>query len=130
MAILNFDKPKKINTTEDHNHMYASEAQAAGTYVPNMSEADQLSWKAKKVGGNDPRIEIRKTVQGFDPTLVGHQWGFPNPKQGSNCHAQMLAIVRPNGAVIMSANARMAFERETWIELVQAIDEAVQILDV
>jgi hypothetical protein len=119
--MLNFDKPKKLRSTEEHNREYRSEARAAGTYVPNMSQKDREDWKAKKIGGNDPRIEIRKTVKGNDPTLK--TWEGKLNKQ-DNCYAQLLAIVRPNGSVVMSANGRMAFDSKTWDDLHNAVKEA------
>lgn len=47
--ILRWDVPKKVD----------------GGYMPNMSEADQLSWKAKITGKKlgYPQVEIRKTTE-------------------------------------------------------------------
>jgi hypothetical protein len=125
-SVLSFDKPKKVRTTEEHNRAFASNAEAAGTYVPNMSKKDKLRWKAKKIGGPDKRIEIRKTIEGFDPTLKSQLFGNPATPQTpkTNCYAQILMIVRPDGSVIMSSNGRMAFDSATWSELQLAKNEA------
>ena len=52
-----------------HNSRNSSDSGIAGTYVPKMSAADRLKWRAKLIGGQDPRVEIRKTTVGQDPTL-------------------------------------------------------------
>lgn len=52
-------KPKKIRSTEAHNAKYSADCAPPGTYVPNMSREDNQSWKAKKIGGFDQRVEIR-----------------------------------------------------------------------
>jgi hypothetical protein len=59
--ILDFDKPKKLRPTVAHNAVHSSDSGVDGTYVPNMSRKDRAKWKAKQIGGDDPRVEIRKT---------------------------------------------------------------------
>lgn len=65
MSILRWDKPKKIMTTEQWATHYGFEDGPVGGYSPNMSEADQLSWKAKITGKKlgFPQVEIRKTTE-------------------------------------------------------------------
>lgn len=122
--ILDFKKPKKLRSADEHNKEHQSDAYVDGTYVPNMSEKDMMKWKAKKIGGDDPRVEIRKTVSGNDPALksklASRGW---ESKFAGHCSAQILAIVRPTG-VVMSANGRMVFDSKTWSELGQAVAEA------
>ena len=115
--ILSLDKPAKILPTEEHNAFYSSDTNIAGTYVPNMSEDDQKKWKAKVIKrGDDPRVEIRKTVYGGkDPRFNGY--------------AQVLMIVRPDGSVVMSANGKICFAPQTFIEFKQAVDEARTLLE-
>lgn len=125
MGILSFDKPKKLRSTKDHNDKHTSDSGVDGTYVPNMSKTDQEKWKAKKIGGTDPRVEIRKTINGYDPTLR-YQKKDKKGKPVPNCGAQILAIVRPDCSVILSSNGRMAFDAVTWSELDLAIVEAVK----
>ena len=105
MSILSFEKPKKILSTEEHNERYSSDTNIAGTYVPNMSQEDRLKWKAKKIGGPTPRVEIRKTVMS----------------------AQVLLIVYKTG-LRMSANGRMIFDNKVWEELQTAVKEARELL--
>lgn len=123
MPILSFNVPKKLRSTEEHAAEHSSDTNISGTYVPNMSESDQLTWKAKKIGGEDPRIEIRKTVDGKE-----HRHRRPS-------YAQVLLIVRPDGSVVMSANGRMVFDTDSygtnlWNDLHQAVSEARECLGV
>jgi hypothetical protein len=121
--ILNFDKPKKVYSKAEYSRNFRSSAPAAGTYVPNMSDEDRERWKAKKILGKDPRIEIRKTVSGIDPSLRGRLFGNAAISNHHNCRAQILLIVRPDN-VIMSGNGRMVFDTKTWKELQQIVEEA------
>ncbi len=129
MGILTFEKPKKLVPTVVHNNMYSSEAIASGTYVPNMSETDMKAWKAKKISGNDSRIEIRKTIVGCDPTMKSSMWGGVTKKDKNNCSAQILVIVRPDRSVVMSANGRMAFDKISWDQLQQSVNESINYFD-
>jgi len=122
--ILSFDKPRKLRLTEEHNREHQSDAYVDGTFVPNMSEKDMAKWKAKRIGGDDPRVEIRKTVEGDDPVLksklASRGW---ESRYAGHCAAQLLVIVRPKG-VVMSANGRMVFDNKTFAELAEAVAEA------
>lgn len=126
--ILMWDKPKKLRSTESHNRIYSSDAEVAGTYVPNMSETDKEAWKAKHIkSDDDPRVEIRKTVVGTDPATA-----IRNKKRGwtgyGTVSAQLLIVVRTSG-VVMSANCRMAFDFQTWDDLQTAVGEAITVLN-
>lgn len=63
--ILRWDVPKKVKTVEQWRESYGFDGGPAGGYMPNMSEADQLSWKAKITGKKlgYPQVEIRKTTE-------------------------------------------------------------------
>lgn len=122
--ILDFGKLKKLRPPAEHNSLYSSDSGVDGTYAPNMSRKDMAKWKAKKIGGDDPRVEIRKTVEGDDPALAKK---FAARGWAGSCSAQVLAIVRPSG-VVMSANSRMVFDNSVWEELHQAVAEAQQLL--
>jgi hypothetical protein len=77
---LSFDKPKKIRSTKKHNEKFLSDSGIAGTYVPNMSKEDELKWKAKHIGGEDERIEIRKTLNGVQLLIVVYKKEYHPPK--------------------------------------------------
>ena len=72
MTILMWDKPKKVLTVEQWAEHYGFEDGPTGGYLPNMSEADKLSWKAKITGTKlgFPQVEIRKTTQWGSQVLI------------------------------------------------------------
>lgn len=72
MTMLNWNKPEKIRTKqewEDHSGFCSG---PTGGYVPNMSEQDRLSWKAKWVGKTTahPQVEIRRGFGGSQLLLI------------------------------------------------------------
>lgn len=71
MAILNFGKPPRAMSTEDHQSISADGA-PPGVYTPNMSTKDAERWRAKLVGqrSGDYQIEVRKQVNGTNIVLV------------------------------------------------------------
>lgn len=104
MTVLSWDKPPKKLTTEEWKSIQADSA-PPGVYTPNMSRDDALKWKAKKVGGDNPRVEVRKTVA------------------GNRCYAQVLMIVTED-AVKLSMNGTAHFTTAEADELGQALLEA------
>lgn len=100
-SLLSFDKPAKLRPTTEHNALHQSDSGVAGTYVPNMSMDDSLKWRAKRITGKDPRVEIRKTLKG----------------------SQMLLVVRPH-EVTMSTNGRLSFSWVEFDQLEKAVSEA------
>jgi len=107
MALLSWDKPRKVRSTEAHAERYQADGAPPGTFVPNMSEADKFRWKAKSIGGKDPRIEIRKTTEGIKVTRPGSYGPFASYWEGN---AQVLIVVRPDGTVTFSANGKARFD--------------------
>lgn len=105
--VLSFDKPKKVRSTEQHNATFQSDSGVAGTYVPNMSRADRERWKAKQIGGKDPRVEIRKTIGG----------------------TQLLMVVRSSGAMQVSMNGKLTLTAVTFQEMNDAYQEAWGLLN-
>lgn len=120
MSILQWDKPPKVRSTEEHNKMYSSSADAPGTYVPNMTASDQNSWKAKHVGGDDPRVEIRKSVDYVNVVLHVR---LNRRKSTMKYHEHQL-----NGHVSMSLNGTGQFSSIEWDEMVEAVQEAKEFL--
>jgi hypothetical protein len=106
--LLSFDKPKKLRPTEQHNSNFSSDSGIAGTYVPNMSQKDMERWKAKHISrGDDPRVEIRKTVGG----------------------TQLLMVVRPDKTVRLSMNGPATMSAKILAEFNTAAQEAFSVLD-
>ncbi len=110
--MLSWEKPKKTMTTEEWNSISADGA-PPGVYTPNMSKEDREKWKAKKIGGKDPRVELRKMTGG----KVG---------KTSIC-ANVLLVVRPNGSVVWSANGKSIFDIG---DIIMALKEAKDALEV
>lgn len=91
-------------------------------------EMYKYKWNARQYAGNDPRIEIRKLVQGFNPASKGSYW-FKENSEKINCTAELLAVIRKDMSIILSANGKMAFDYNCWLELNVAIEEAMSILN-
>jgi len=123
-SLLSFEKPKKVKSTENHNETYQSDSGVAGTYVPNMSKADTLKWKAKHIQGADERIEIRKTLEGVQLLVVVYK--KENPVEYS--HGDVKAWHKRHQNVRMSMNGKLDMTWENWWDLQEAVKEAFEIL--
>ena len=104
MSLLCWDKPEQKRPTTEHNDKFQSDSGVDGTFVPNMSEEDMDKWKAKKVGGTDPRVEIRKTTRG--PARGSDKYGS---------YAQALLTVRwdtskGRASATFSSNGKAEFD--------------------
>lgn len=120
MSLLDFNKPKKIRKTRDHNGMYQSDSGIAGTYVQNMSEDDKRVWKGKHITGGDERVEIRKTIDGVSIVLIVYKKTDTNNPHYYKRHN--------NIKLSMNGSLQMSWKHNN--ELQQAIDEAVEILNI
>lgn len=100
--ILFWDKPAKLIDQKEHNETYMFDGGVPGAYVPNMSKAGRLKWKAKLVGVRSatPTVEIRKEM-------------------GSN----VLIKVTKN-TIKISTNGPFTMDIKTQNEFNQAIQEA------
>lgn len=108
---LSWERPAPLLDAVEHAEKYQSDSGIPGTYVPNMSEADRVKWKAKKIGGEDPRVEIRK--------------GFPHG-------VLALIVVRrrpPTNTITMSMNGKAEFTLQDWTDMAFGVAEAKQALD-
>jgi hypothetical protein len=116
--LLKFYKPEKLRHHKEHNRMYASDINVAGTYVPNMSVEDMKEWKAKLIKGINPRVQIKKTFSG--PNFL---------KTKYNCHAQaVIEVSTEHKAIIISSNGKIRMSLDEFNEFVTAINEAQEIL--
>ena len=119
--ILSWYKPEKVMSTEEWQRISADSA-PPGVYTPNMSATDMAKWKAKYIGGRNPRVEIRKTVIGPErPAPAKSPW-----ETTANI-AQLLVIVDAT-TVRMSANGTADFESGEFDQLAQAVAEARFVL--
>jgi hypothetical protein len=119
MGILSFEEPKKVRDTKEHNEMYMSDCNVAGTYVPNMSEEDRLKWKAKHIKGSDERIEIKKGFGGTQVVIVVYK----NIVKGN-----WQERIEGHDNVRISVNSKIHMTFEEYEEFKQAIDEAKALL--
>lgn len=143
--ILNFEQPKRLRSTEKHNEMYSSDSGIAGTYVPNMSEEDKNKWKAKRIGGEDERIEIRKTINGVQLLIVVHKHPYhpKQPKYPTDVRdAEMRTKFSEAGAyaktraewhkrhedIQISMNGKLDMTYDQYVEMDTAIKEALMLL--
>jgi len=126
--ILNFDKPQKLHTAEEHNKMYSSDSGIAGTYVPNMSKEDQNKWKAKRIGGADERIEIRKTINGVQLLIVvyKHPYHPVQPKYPQNFNR--VEWNKRHEDIQISMNGKLDMQYDEYLEMDTAIREALMLL--
>lgn len=120
--IIDFNKPKKVRSTAEHNQMHMSDSGVDGTYVPNMSQEDANKWKGKYVGGDYRRVEVRKNI-----TFKR------NAYYDKNHFAQVLIIVREPledraPLVTISCNGKIAMSAEIFDQFENVIEEAKMIL--
>ena len=110
--MINWDKPNKVRSTDEHNEMHSSDSGVAGTYAPNMSKEDMQTWKGKHVnkGKENERIELRKT--------------FSN----GNNYAQVLVVV--TDSVTISTNGKIDMTYSDIEEFRSVINEAKQIMGI
>jgi len=125
MGLLFFGKTEKIRSTEEHNKMYSSSAEASGTYEPNMSERDKLRWKAKHIKGKDERIEIRKTMHGISLVIVVSK-NLKNETINPGTKLEFNSIAKRH--VQISINGKLQMNFTDYEDFQQAIREAIEIL--
>ena len=101
-TVIDWNKPKKARPQAEHNR-YSFNDGPPGGYIPNMDGAAMARWKGKKIGGKNPRVEIRKTG-----------------RKGS----QMLIIVSNAEGVRISMNGPVVLNFSDWADMQTAISEA------
>lgn len=124
MGLIDFNKPQKVHSTENHNEMYSSDSGVAGTYVPNMSVADMKKWKGKHIKGVDERIEIRKTIGGTQLLVVVYK-----DVRFTDYKVNREEWYKNHKNVRMSMNGKLDMTFAEYDELVKVIDEAKEILN-
>lgn len=122
MGVLSWARPQRAIPVEEWKAISADSA-PPGVYSPNMSDEDRLKWKAKKIGGKDPRVEIRKTVVGTPRKSKHGPWD-------NTSYAQVVLTVRPfpDDTVIMSMNGTAEFTGGEFTEMMVAVQEAALAL--
>ena len=129
MSVL---KPKKVQSVEDWKKSYGFEDGPTGGYVPNMSEADELSWKAKLKYHTtpNPQVEIRKTFSnGVQLLLIvnlgnGYTYKYYSPTGDEHGHNKTAGI---NIHMSMNGPAQMTFDELN--DFHAAVQEAKLVLE-
>ncbi len=122
--VLDFEKPKKVRTTEEHNEMFSSDSGVAGTYVPNMSKEDMNKWKAKHITGEEERVEIRKTIEGVQLVIIVYKkarpvkWNYKKQDEWNKRHQD----------VRMSMNGKLDLTWDDFWDMQEAVKEALEIM--
>lgn len=143
--ILDFEKPKKVRSTEEHNNLFSSDCGVAGTFVPNMSKEDQYKWKAKHIGGDDERIEIRKTLGGSQVLIIVYKNSYhppypeyPETKYTDSAYHVNLAKYKEkqkewykrHEEIKLSMNGKVDMTFEEYAEMREAITEAKMLMNI
>ena len=124
-GILSFEKPEKLRPTEEHNEMFSSDSGIPGTYVSNMSEEDELKWKAKHIKGSDERIEIRKTLEcGTNIVIKVHKRCLTQDEYDTAPYS------KKHKDIVMSVNGKMDMTNTEYLQMLSAIYEAQEILEI
>lgn len=108
MSLLSWTRPARELPREAHIAKYQSDTGILGTFVPNMSLEDRERWKAKYVGGEDPRVEVRKTQHS----------------------TQLLLVVRRGGILTLTTNGKIEGDLDLITNLLTAVQEADERLQV
>jgi len=117
MSVLHWDRPPRRLSLQQWR---ARRHPVPGGYLPNMSDADRSKWKARLIGGKDPRVEIRKgSGRALLLIVVRNREGRLSNVPGTPL---------PRG-VRFSANGTVELDNLEWIELTQAVQEARLALD-
>ena len=120
--VLSWDKPKKKMPKEEWLKITADSA-PPGVYTPNMSQEDNLKWKAKHIKGADERVEIRKSFH------HSNKKSYPN---NINYACQVLIIVRKDSKeqpnVLISTNGKIAMGLSDFLDFKEAVQEALEVL--
>ena len=123
--LINWDKPKKLRSTKEHNEMYMSDCEVDGTYVSNMSRQDKETWKGtlKTHKDGSEQVELRKTFGSAQLLIIvaddGYNYKYykrdpEKPYQNSTKEFNM--------HVSMNGPLQLTFDQ--WEEIGRAVQEA------
>lgn len=121
--LINWNKPKKLRSTKNHNDMHVSDSGIPGTFVPNMDEKDQTSWKGKFIkhrDGKSAQVELRKTFSGANLLIIVGNDGF-NYKHYRR-ESDNLSTMGKNIFISMNGGLQLTFE--DFADLYAVVQEA------
>lgn len=128
MAVLMWEKPEPVMSKEERAS-YQADGEPPGTFISNMSDVDNMRWKAKLVGVRTgyPQVELRRDHAVVVLSLCGYKyknhdcrWTPENVKRATDRGRDL-----PN--VYMSFNGH-SFTLDEFAELQQAIEEGFERL--
>ena len=131
-GLLMWEKPKKAMSHEEHVVAHGSSAEAAGTYVPNMSDEDAGRWRARLAGQKKGplRVEVRRTLNGAQIVLVvseGNIWPhrevWVDGGEDDDGHYELRPPDR-YANLKLTANGPLYATFEEWAEINAVIAEA------
>jgi len=120
--ILNWKKPKKLRSKDEHNEMYQSDCGTPGTFVPNMSEDDRSSWKAKLVGKKSGCLQVEIRKDSFVHVVALDGYNYKHYKKGEKWGD----TADLNMHIASSGPIQMTFK--DWLDWTQAVAEAIEVL--
>ena len=134
MKILSFDKPAKVLPSDKHHDLYVADGCPPGAYVPNMSDDDCRKYKAKIVGGEVPRLEVRVTlgsqilIKVKNRILERIELKKAEHLFNRYCMRRDNAIYEHGAKNIkISMNGPVNMTYAEWDEFKSAIDEAIEV---
>lgn len=115
--------------------MHTSDSGVDGTYVPNMSKADNERWKAKHITGENERIEIRVSIHGVQVVIVVRKFApVPYPKYAKYTdrmevyEQQRKRALEAKDNIKISMNGSLWLSHADWRNMTTAVKEAEEIL--
>lgn len=130
MSLINWNKPKKARSTEEHNKANSSDCGIAGTYASNMSQEDEESWKGKIVNKktDHPHVELRKTFSDVQLLIIvatdnGYNYKYEKVEPDDRWNNSTKGV-----NVRMSMNGALQMTFSEMMEINIAIEEAYREL--
>jgi hypothetical protein len=126
---LCFEKPKKLRGTKEHNDKYSSDTNIPGTYMPNMRDEDMNKYKAKKILGEYPRLEVRKTVSGTQVLIKAKPYFLiPPHSYRTDEDRSRHKLVNDHGRfnLKISMNGPLELTYQQWYDFVEAVNETIE----
>ena len=127
--LLNFDKPEKVKIDAGFD------GGPAGGYVPQMSQEDANSWKAKKfnIGKENARIELRKSYKLTQLFIIvaldGWDLGKKYESREKSDDQKVFQTITKGLNVRMSMNGPLLLTFDKWQEIHDIVEEAKHYLE-
>ena len=127
-----WDKPQKVETTEEWRDNHGADGAPPGCYSPNMSAADRRRWKAKLTGTKSgfPQIEIRKDSTVIILSRRGYKYRHYDTRQGDFPERRPWTLAQADAKVCVhiASAGPLQLTLDELDEMQQAIKEAMNIL--